>query len=167
MVLVADITMSLDNILAVAALSHNNIALLIAGLGLSISFVVFTSSMLSKMMERFPVLIWIGAGILGRVAGEMIVTDPWVRRTFNPSGAVTIAATICGAALVLLAGWTIRRMRRKKRLSAAVSSHDADFETPSDSSASCSSDFMYVRYGKPLDWRVSARVRCPARVADR
>ena len=114
MILVADFTMSLDNILAVAAVSHDSLALLIAGLGLSISLVVFTSSLLSRIMDRYPILVWIGAAVLGRVAGEMIVTDPWMKRVVNPPEPAVIAAEVCGAAAVLLAGWCIRARRPAK-----------------------------------------------------
>ena len=62
-ILVADITMSLDNILAVAATSKGNFALLLFGLGLSIPFVVFTSTLLSRIMDRYPIVVWIGAAI--------------------------------------------------------------------------------------------------------
>jgi YjbE family integral membrane protein len=113
MVLMADVTMSVDNILAVAALSKDNLALLIAGLGLSISLVVFTSSMLSQVMDRYPILVWLGAAILGRVAGEMVVTDPWMAKTFSPPSAVVIAGEVGGAALVLLAGWLLKKRNTK------------------------------------------------------
>jgi YjbE family integral membrane protein len=75
-ILVADFTMSLDNILAVAGASHGNLLLLIIGLGLSIPLVVFASALISKLMERFKIIIWIGAALLGKVGAEMIVTDP-------------------------------------------------------------------------------------------
>lgn len=75
-ILVADITMSLDNILAVAGASHGSLLLLLFGLGLSIPLVVFTSSLLSKLMDRYKLIIWIGAAVLGKVGAEMIVTDP-------------------------------------------------------------------------------------------
>jgi len=77
-ILVADFTMSLDNILAVAGASHGSLMLLLFGLGLSIPLVVFTSSILSKLMAKFPIIIWIGAAILGKVGAEMIITDPVV-----------------------------------------------------------------------------------------
>jgi YjbE family integral membrane protein len=82
MIIVADLTMSLDNILAVAGASHGSITLLLFGLGLSIPLVIFASALISKMMERFRIIIWIGALILGKVAGEMIATDPWVINNF-------------------------------------------------------------------------------------
>jgi len=115
MILVADITMSLDNILAVAAVSKNNIALLIAGLGLSISFVIFASGILSKLMDRFPILIWIGAAILGRVTGGMVLRDPWVERVLAPPHEIVIAAEVVGAVLVLLIGWAIKMVNKRKK----------------------------------------------------
>ena len=80
LIVIADITMSTDNVLAVAGASHGNFFLLIFGLALSIPFVVFTSNLLAMLMDRYPVIIYLGAAVLGRVAGEMIFTDPWVAR---------------------------------------------------------------------------------------
>jgi YjbE family integral membrane protein len=82
MIIVADLTMSLDNILAVAGASHGSFVLLLFGLGLSIPLVIFASSLISKLMERFQIVIWIGALVLGKVAGEMIATDPWLVDNF-------------------------------------------------------------------------------------
>ena len=76
---VADVTMSTDNILALAAASRGNLPLLVFGLALSIPLVVFTSDLLSRLMARFPFIIYFGAAILGKVAAEMIFTDPAVR----------------------------------------------------------------------------------------
>jgi YjbE family integral membrane protein len=76
LIVIADITMSTDNVLAVAGASQGNPFLLIFGLALSIPFVVFTSNLLAMLMDRYPVIIYIGAAVLGRVAGEMIFTDP-------------------------------------------------------------------------------------------
>jgi len=78
LIVIADITMSTDNVLAVAGASHGNAFLLIFGLALSIPFVVFTSNLLSMLMDRYPIIIYIGAAVLGKVAGEMIFTDPAV-----------------------------------------------------------------------------------------
>jgi len=84
LIVVADITMSTDNVLAVAGASHGNPFLLLFGLGLSIPFVVFTSNLLSMLMDRYPIIIYIGAAILGRVAAEMIFTDPFVENWLAP-----------------------------------------------------------------------------------
>jgi YjbE family integral membrane protein len=83
-IVVADITMSVDNVLAVAGASKGNLFLLIFGLGLSIPFVVFTSSLLSILMDKYPIIIYIGAAVLGKVGAEMIVTDPVTVEHFAP-----------------------------------------------------------------------------------
>jgi YjbE family integral membrane protein len=77
-IVIADITMALDNMLAVGGASHGNLFLLIFGLGLSIPFIVFTSNLLSMLMDKYPVIIYIGAAILGKVGGEMMITDPFI-----------------------------------------------------------------------------------------
>jgi YjbE family integral membrane protein len=84
LIVVADITMSTDNVLAVAGASHGNLFLLAFGLALSIPFVVFTSNLLSMLMDRYPIIIYIGAAVLGKVAGEMIFTDPAMMRWLAP-----------------------------------------------------------------------------------
>jgi YjbE family integral membrane protein len=101
---IADLTMSIDNILAVAAASKGNLYLLIAGLGLSIPFVVFTSNLLSVLMEKYPVLLYVGAAILGRVGGEMIMTDPFILQQFHPAVALRWGVEAFCALAVVVAG---------------------------------------------------------------
>jgi YjbE family integral membrane protein len=84
-IVIADITMSIDNMLAVGGASHGNMFLLLFGLGLSIPLVVFTSNLLSMLMDRYPIIIYLGAAVLGRVGGEMIMTDPIVVGYLDPS----------------------------------------------------------------------------------
>jgi len=84
----ADLTMSVDNILAIAGASKGSIELIVFGLCVSIPFVVFSSNLLANLMDRFPATIYLGAAILGKVGGEMILTDPFLVRTFHPSDAV-------------------------------------------------------------------------------
>jgi YjbE family integral membrane protein len=79
-IVIADITMSLDNMLAVAGASHGNAFLILFGLMLSIPFIVFTSNLLSMLMDKYPIIIYAGAAILGKVGGEMIFTDTFVTR---------------------------------------------------------------------------------------
>jgi YjbE family integral membrane protein len=83
LILVADITMSIDNVLAVAGASKGSFGLLVFGLGLSIPLVVFTSNLLSKLMDRYPVIIYIGAALLGKVGGDMIMGDRLVEENFH------------------------------------------------------------------------------------
>jgi YjbE family integral membrane protein len=84
-IVIADITMALDNMLAVGGASHGNFYLLLFGLGLSIPFIVFTSNLLSMLMDKYPVIIYIGAAILGKVGGEMMITDPFTVRLLPAS----------------------------------------------------------------------------------
>jgi len=84
-IMIADILMSVDNILAVAGASRGNLFLLIFGLGLSIPLVVFTSNIFSRLIEKYPSILYLGVAILGRVAGEMIITDPFIHHLIDPS----------------------------------------------------------------------------------
>lgn len=78
-ILMADLVMSLDNVIAVAAAAKGDTLLLILGLAISIPFIVFGSTMLLKVMQKYPIIITLGAALLGFLAGEMILTDPAVR----------------------------------------------------------------------------------------
>jgi YjbE family integral membrane protein len=75
-ILIADLVMSLDNVIAVAAAAQGNTVLLIAGLAISIPLVIFGSTLLLRFIERFPMLVWFGAALLGFIAGELLVEDP-------------------------------------------------------------------------------------------
>ena len=79
-ILMADLVMSLDNVLGVAGAANGNLLLLLIGLATSIPIVVFASNIITKLMDRFPVIVLLGAAVLGRVAGEMIMSDPWMIR---------------------------------------------------------------------------------------
>ena len=114
-ILIADLVMSLDNVLAVAAAAQGNTLLLIIGLAVSIPLIVFGSTLILKMMERFPVIITAGAALLGWLAGEMMLTDPAIHRWFAevPESAVRIAG-IVGAVVVVIVGKLLQR-RAKSR----------------------------------------------------
>jgi len=75
-ILIADLVMSVDNVIAVAAAVQGNILLLVLGLAVSVPLVIFGATALVKLMERYPIIITLGAAILGWVAGEMLITDP-------------------------------------------------------------------------------------------
>ena len=112
-ILVADLVMSLDNVLAVAAAAKGNTPLLIIGLAVSIPLIIFGSTLLLKVMERFPAITTLGAALLGFLAGEMMFTDPAVTaRLGELSHDVVNAAGAVGAALVVSTGlWLQRRAR--------------------------------------------------------
>jgi YjbE family integral membrane protein len=77
-IIVADVVMSLDNVLAVAGAAHGNLLLVVFGVGLSLPLVVWGSGILARLMGRYPWIIWLGGGILGYVAGEMLLKDYWI-----------------------------------------------------------------------------------------
>jgi YjbE family integral membrane protein len=116
-IVIADTTMALDNMLAVGAASHGNLFLLLFGLGLSIPFIVFTSNLLSILMDRYPVIIYIGAAILGKVGGEMIITDPVIVSLIAPTRPVNYLVEGIFAFGVILAGklWLGRTIMREER----------------------------------------------------
>jgi YjbE family integral membrane protein len=110
-ILIADLVMSLDNVLAVAAAAKGNVPLLILGLLVSIPLIVFGATLLTKVMERFPIIITIGAALLGFLAGEMLLTDPAVVSRFGAiSEQNVLFGGILGAVLVVSLGtWLQKR----------------------------------------------------------
>jgi YjbE family integral membrane protein len=75
-IIIADLVMSLDNVIGVAAAAKGNVVLLVVGLVISIPLIIFGSTIILKLMNRFPIIITLGAALLGWVAGEMTLTDP-------------------------------------------------------------------------------------------
>jgi len=114
-IVLADITMSVDNILAVAGASKGSLALILFGLTLSIPFVIFSSTLLSVLMDRYPILIYLGSAILGKVSAEMILTDAFVASRVHSTEPLRYAA---GAALALAIIATGRLLSRRGRATA-------------------------------------------------
>ena len=111
-IVVADMSMGIDNMLAVGAASHGNLFLLLFGLVLSIPFVVFMSNILAMLMNKYPIILWLGAGILGKVGGEMMITDPWVHGLLNPPKWVEYAVMVFFVAFVCgLSKWIANRRK--------------------------------------------------------
>jgi len=128
-IVIADITMSVDNMLAVGGASHGNMFLLLFGLGLSIPFIVFTSNLLSMLMDKYPIIIYLGAAVLGKVGGEMMITDPVVDGLLAPSKYMIYTVEAVFAIGVIAAGKLLIRWRRAKeehllRRKAAAASPD-------------------------------------------
>jgi len=106
-ILIADLVMSTDNVIAVAAAAKGSITLLVLGLVISIPLVIFGAAMLMKLMERYPIIITLGAAILGWTAGDLAVTDPaiaaWVKANVHWLHSLYLAHT-AGAIFVLALG---------------------------------------------------------------
>jgi YjbE family integral membrane protein len=152
-VVIADIIMSLDNVIAVAAAANGEIALLVLGLAISIPMIIAGAALIMLVLDRFPILIWLGAILLGWIAGDVIETDPAVQpildRVLHGKIAFSVDATssifawaphlrldgdlaeyICsvlGAILVLVVGsiWRRRRLRHIDQLALPVSGEAA------------------------------------------
>jgi YjbE family integral membrane protein len=121
-IIVADVVMSLDNVLAVAAAAHGDLFLVIFGIALSLPLVVWGSGILARLMNRYPWIIWLGGGILGYVAGEMILKDrvvhAWlggVADTLHYPLPVGLAVTI-----TVLGWWFAQGHRRRKKIPETV-----------------------------------------------
>jgi len=113
-IIAADVTMSTDNVLALAGASKGDPFLLIFGLILSVPLVVGTSSILSRLMDKFPILIYMGAALLGKVGGEMIMEDPFVSNLVRPSpSGVYFVEALFAVGVILAARLYIGRVRAR------------------------------------------------------
>jgi len=120
-IVLADLVMSLDNVVGVAAAAKGNVPLLVFGLVISIPLIIFGSTLILKLMDRFPIIIVLGAALLGWVAGEMAVSDPaiagWVaeRHTLH-----TVVPAIAALLVVAVGKWlsSRREQRREQQLQA-------------------------------------------------
>ncbi len=109
-IIVADLIMSLDNVLAVAAASRGNLVLVIFGVGLSIPIVIWAAGILATLMARYHWIVWVGGGVLGWVAGEMMIKDPIVHSWIGSWSGVLVWALPAGLANVLtFLGWWLAR----------------------------------------------------------
>ena len=116
-ILIADLVMSLDNVIGVAAAAKGDQVLLILGLAISIPLVIFGSSMMIKLMERFPVIITAGAALIGWVGGETVASDVLLRDFSAANPWFHMASAAAGAAIVI--GWGRFMESRKPHSEAA------------------------------------------------
>jgi YjbE family integral membrane protein len=117
-VAIADIVMSLDNVIAIAAAAQGSVPLLVLGLGVSIPLIVAGAALIMALLDRFPILVWAGAALLGWIVGEVIATDPAIESYLVAQGGsalahnVELGAAAACAALVLVVGGLWRRAKR-------------------------------------------------------
>ena len=109
---IADMVMSLDNVLAIAAVAKDSTALLMIGLAISIPLIIAGATLIMRLLARFPFLVWAGAGLLGWVAGEMLITDPWLIKTLGEKMVHTLElpTAAIGAALVVATGFILNKL---------------------------------------------------------
>jgi YjbE family integral membrane protein len=129
-IIVADISMSIDNMLAVGAACKGNLFLLIFGLALSIPFVVFTSNLLAKLMDRYPIILWLGAAILGKVGGEMMITDPFIADIIHTTQAMEYASMVFFTVAVVVTAKLILKRRAAKARAEISAGGGAQHEQP-------------------------------------
>jgi YjbE family integral membrane protein len=131
-ILIADLVMSLDNVIAVAAAAKGSLTLLIVGLVISIPLVIFGSTLLMKVMDRWPIIVTVGAALLGWVAGEMAVTDPSTKGWIDANAYwLHYALPAGGALLVVVVGkWLAARAAEREEMRPVV-----DLATAKDQAA--------------------------------
>jgi YjbE family integral membrane protein len=124
-VVIADIVMSLDNVIAVAAAANGQLSLLILGLAISIPMIIAGAALIMMVLDRFPVLVWLGAMLLGWIAGDVIETDPAVHPLLQHflDGQISVdvveyVSSLLGSAAVLIVGaiWRKRRLQHLEQL---------------------------------------------------
>jgi YjbE family integral membrane protein len=126
-IVVADLVMSLDNVVGVAAAAKGNVPLLVFGLVISIPLIIFGSAIILKLMTRFPVIITLGAALLGWVAGEMAMSDPAIQHWAEQQHVLHKVIPALGAVLVVVVGkWLGSRGRRPEAVTQQGSERPAD-----------------------------------------
>jgi YjbE family integral membrane protein len=111
-IIVADVIMSLDNVIGVAGAAEGDMRLVVFGIGLSIPIVVWGSGILARLMNRYPWIILVAGGVLGEVAGKMILHDHFITSRFGEASEAVEAAVRIGLALaIVLVGWLVTRRR--------------------------------------------------------
>ena len=114
-IVIADLVMSLDNVIGVAAAAKGNMVLLVVGLVISIPLIIFGSTIILKLMTRFPIIITLGAGLLGWVAGEMALSDPAIKDLWAAQQhTLHVIAPAAGALLVIAVGKYLARMAAQR-----------------------------------------------------
>jgi YjbE family integral membrane protein len=110
-IVMADAVMSLDNVVAITAAARGSMTLVIFGLALSVPIVVFGATLVMSVLERYPILTWAGAALLGWVAGDLIAEDPvWAKLAWFDLETLDTALSVACAAVVLVGGWITERI---------------------------------------------------------
>jgi predicted tellurium resistance membrane protein TerC len=118
---VADVVMSLDNVIAIAGVADGNWTLIILGLVISIPMIIAGSAIILALIDKFPIIVWAGAALLGFVAGEMLISDVAVVGRFGEEFAHSweLSLGIFFAVAVVVVGWLIVRAKKEKAIESA------------------------------------------------
>jgi YjbE family integral membrane protein len=110
----ADIVMGFDNVLAIAGAAHGNILLVVLGLLISVPVIIWGSKLILTFMEKYPVLVYVGAGILAYTAGSMMVHEPRLHDFFVQNSLIATLIPIITVVLVLVAGYIVNQIKLRK-----------------------------------------------------
>lgn len=119
-IVIADALMGVDNVLGVAGAAHGDFGLVVIGLLISIPIVVWGSTLVLKLVERFPAITYIGAGVLAYTAAHMVVSEQWLDPYFDHSFVNRLVVYVIAVVGVLLAGWRAARRHERRQASAAT-----------------------------------------------
>jgi YjbE family integral membrane protein len=119
-IVIADVAMSFDNVIAIAAASHGSVVLLVLGLLISIPLILFSSSLILRLIERFPVFVYAGAALLGYIAGETLITDPAVAGWIEGAAFLHHVTPAAGAVFTVTVGWFWSRARARRTMPVAA-----------------------------------------------
>ena len=118
-IIIADVVMSLDNVIAIAGAAKDSVGLVIFGLIVSVPIIVWGSKLIMKLMDRFPIIIIIGAGLLGWIAGDMAITDVAINEWVS-TNAIFLHwfSPVCGALIIVITGKLLeaRSLKNKDKL---------------------------------------------------
>jgi YjbE family integral membrane protein len=117
-ILIADIVMSLDNVIAVAAGAKGSNTLLILGLAISIPLVIFGSTLMIKLMERYPIIVTLGAALIGWVGGETIISDVALKSALEANPSLHYICAAVGAVVVVGLGKFLQARHHQKEAAA-------------------------------------------------
>ncbi|SDI36543.1 YjbE family putative metal transport protein [Propionivibrio dicarboxylicus] len=159
-IVVADVVMGVDNVLGVAGAAHGDFILVVAGLLISVPILVWGSSFLLKYIERYPVIMYLGASVLALTAAKMIASEPFLKRQLAdaPIATFLLYATVIGG--VLWAGFVHNHRRIESKISARVSDFSARSRRASDSHA-CQGDLIMRKILVPIAGAENATLVVP------
>ena len=116
-IIIADVVMSLDNVIAIAGAAKDSVGLVIFGLIVSVPIIVWGSKLIMRLMDRFPVIIIIGAGLLGWIAGDMAITDVAINEWVS-TNAIFLhwLSPVCGALIIVIIGKLLAAKSLKNKI---------------------------------------------------